>query len=69
MEEENKEGKERSHGRKKNCLGGSKFECDIFLFINLQFGVTDISFTNDYKNVCSVCVCVCVCNPICLSSD
>jgi hypothetical protein len=40
MEEEKKEGKEGRNVRKKNCFGGSRFECDIFLSINLQFRVT-----------------------------
>ena len=40
MEEEKEEGKERRHGRKQNCFGGSNCECDIFLFINFQFRVT-----------------------------
>ncbi len=40
MEEEKNEGKERSHGRKKNCFRGSSFECDIFWFVNLQFRVS-----------------------------
>jgi hypothetical protein len=54
-------GKERRNGKQKNFFGGSRFECDIFLQINLQSRVTGQFSKPITRRTYVVCVCVCVC--------